>query len=220
MSKCKTKAIQTDLDTFRHNHAYPGIIQAYSKPYVTLAYLEPWYIQNPDNFRTRGIFRTLAYLEPWYIRNPRIFRTLTYSKFEAYLEPCLTSTMKRFVKTVNSYNYFHESELFLQYKPVAFSDSRNKYHEVVTPAVVIFYVKNYGARGDRDREFLRFSLIYPNNKLAYLQLITVLVQGNSPPKTKSHEKEYLKQTFSKNLEKYVKINWFLEPVDLLKMNFY
>ena len=74
MSKCKTKATQTDLDIFRHNHAYPGIIQAYSKPYVTLAY--------------------------------------------------------------NRYNYFHKLELFLQYKPVAFSASWNKYREVVTPAVV------------------------------------------------------------------------------------
>ena len=30
MGKCKAKAIQTDLGTFRHNHAY-------SKPCVTLA---------------------------------------------------------------------------------------------------------------------------------------------------------------------------------------
>ena len=41
MGKCKTKAIQTDLGTFRDNQAYPGIIQAYSKPCVTLVYLEP-----------------------------------------------------------------------------------------------------------------------------------------------------------------------------------
>ena len=34
MSKCKAKVIQTDLGTFRHNHAY-------SKPCVTMAYLEP-----------------------------------------------------------------------------------------------------------------------------------------------------------------------------------
>ena len=40
MNKFKTKAIQTDLDTSRHNHPYPRIIQAYSKPYVTLAHLE------------------------------------------------------------------------------------------------------------------------------------------------------------------------------------
>ena len=74
MSKCKTKAIQTDLSTLRHNQAYSGIIQAYSKPCLTLAYLEPWYIQNPD------IFRTLAHSQPWDIQNRRIFRTLGYSK--------------------------------------------------------------------------------------------------------------------------------------------
>ena len=34
MGKRKTKAIQTDLGTFRHNDAY-------SKPRVTLTYLEP-----------------------------------------------------------------------------------------------------------------------------------------------------------------------------------
>ena len=44
MSKCKTKAIQTDLGTFRHNQTYPGIIQAYSQPCVTLTYLKLWYI--------------------------------------------------------------------------------------------------------------------------------------------------------------------------------
>ena len=38
-----------------------------------------------------------------------------------------------------------------------------------------------------DREFLIYQLIY-SNKLAYLQLITVLVVGNSPPK--SHEQGY------------------------------
>ena len=32
MDKRKTEAIQTHLGTFRHNQAYPGIIQAYSKP--------------------------------------------------------------------------------------------------------------------------------------------------------------------------------------------
>ena len=58
MGKYKTKAIQTDIGTFRHNQAYPRIVQAYlgySKPCVTLAYLELWYIQNPDMFKTRSI---------------------------------------------------------------------------------------------------------------------------------------------------------------------
>ena len=67
MGKCKTKAIQTDLGTFRHNQAYPGIIQAYSKPCVILTYLEPWYIQNPNIFKIRNIFRTLVDSDPWYI---------------------------------------------------------------------------------------------------------------------------------------------------------
>ena len=67
MSKCKTKAIQTALGTFRHTQAYTGIIhhiQAHSEPCVTLTYLEPWYIQNPD------VLRTLAYAQPRYIRTP------------------------------------------------------------------------------------------------------------------------------------------------------
>ena len=38
MGNQKAKDIQTDLGTFRHNQAYPGIIQ------VTMEYLEPWYI--------------------------------------------------------------------------------------------------------------------------------------------------------------------------------
>ena len=67
MGKCKTKAIQTDFGTFRHNQAYPGIIQTYSKPCVILTYLEHWYIQNPNTFKIRNIFRTLVYSEPWYI---------------------------------------------------------------------------------------------------------------------------------------------------------
>ena len=71
---------------FRH-------VQAYSKPCVTLAYLQPWYIQNPDIFRTTSIFRTLAYSQAWHIQNPRIFRMLAYSKSEAYSELCQRSTI-------------------------------------------------------------------------------------------------------------------------------
>ena len=89
MGKCKTKAIQTNLGTFRHNQTYPGIIQAYLgifRTLVTLTYLKLWYIQDPDIFRTRSIFRTPAYSQPWYIQNPAVFRTLAYSKSEAYVE--------------------------------------------------------------------------------------------------------------------------------------
>ena len=71
MGKCKTKAIQTDLGTFRHN-------QAYSETCVNLAYSEPWYIQNPDIFKTRNICRTLVHSEPG------ILKTLAYSKLKAY----------------------------------------------------------------------------------------------------------------------------------------
>ena len=35
MSECRIKAIQTNLGTFRHNQAYPVIIQAYLEPCVT-----------------------------------------------------------------------------------------------------------------------------------------------------------------------------------------
>ena len=90
MGECKTKAIQTDLGTFRHN-------QAYSKPCVNLAYSELWYIQNPGIFKTRNIFRTLVYLEPRSIENSGIFKTQGLLK---HLR-CQTSTMKGFVKTVN-----------------------------------------------------------------------------------------------------------------------
>ena len=71
IGKCKTKTIQTDLGTFTHNQAYPGIIQAYSGIFKTMLYPEPeaysesWHIHNP------GIFRTPAYSEPWHIQNPR-----------------------------------------------------------------------------------------------------------------------------------------------------
>ena len=50
MGECKTKAIQTNLDTFRHNQTYPGIIRAYSDIFKTLRYLD--------------IFKTVGYSEP------------------------------------------------------------------------------------------------------------------------------------------------------------
>ena len=49
-------------------------------------------------------------------------------------------------------------------------------------------------------------------------VLSKVMYGNSLPK--SHEKGYLNQTISKNLEKYVQMNSFLEPVALLKMNLY
>ena len=70
MGKCKTKAIQRDLGTFRHNQAYPGIIQAYSGIFRTL--------YNP------AIFTTVVQNQK-HIQSPGIFRTPTYSKPEADL---------------------------------------------------------------------------------------------------------------------------------------
>ena len=52
--------------------------------------------------------------------------------------------------------------------------------------------------GTKDREFLIYLLTY-SNKLAYLQLIKVLVYRSS--RRKSHEQGYL--NFSKILKKYV-----------------
>ena len=65
--------------------------------------------------------------------------------------------------------------------------------------------------GAGDREFLIYLLIY-SNKLAYLQLITVLVYRSSPPKSWAR---LLK--LCENLEKYVWMHSFLEPATLLKI---
>ena len=83
MGKCKTKAIQTDLGTFRHNQAYPGIIQAYSGIFKTLCnpgifrtvvYPEPWHIQKQKYIQNLGIFAILVYSEPPQIQNAGIFK--------------------------------------------------------------------------------------------------------------------------------------------------
>ena len=86
--------------------------------------------------------------------------------------------MNRFEKIINSYSN----------------------HEVVSPEVFVLCKKNMGRQETLDCSFLIYSLIYLN-KLACLQLITILVYVNSPPE--SHEKDYSNQTFSENIEKYV-----------------
>ena len=50
MVKCKRKAIQTDLGTFRYNQLYSGIIQDYSGIFKILCNI--------------GIFRTVVCAEP------------------------------------------------------------------------------------------------------------------------------------------------------------
>ena len=127
MGKCITKTIQTYLGTFRHNQAYPRIIQAYSViirilcnlayflkllmllvlkvscKFRTLIYPESWHIQNQKHIQNPDTLTILVYSEPRY---PGIFRTLAYPKPKDYPEHCQTSAMKRFVKVVNGYNYF------------------------------------------------------------------------------------------------------------------
>ena len=101
MGKCKTKAIQTDLGTFRHNYAHLGIIQAYSGIFKTLCNPdifrtavcpESWDIQNQKHIQNPGIFTSLVYLEPPYIQKAGIFkirgifRTLPNIYDEAFCE--------------------------------------------------------------------------------------------------------------------------------------
>ena len=137
----------------------PGIIQAYSgilEPFPSLAYLKLWYIQNPNIFRTRSVFRTPAYSQPG-----GIFRTLPYIYDEAFIIFRAIIIFTNFRKAcrveINILRQFLQRQLC--------------------------FVKNYvAARGGGDREFLIYLLIY-SNKLAFLQLITVLVYRNSPPKS-------------------------------------
>ena len=78
------KQIQAHSGIIRHIQELFRHIQAHLEPCVTLTYLKPWYVQKPDIFRTRSIFRTPAFSEPWYIQYPDILRTLAYSKSEAF----------------------------------------------------------------------------------------------------------------------------------------
>ena len=66
MEKCITKTIQTYLGTFRHNQAYPRIIQAYSVIIRTLCNLA-YFIKLLKLLlvlKVSCIFRTLVYPEP------------------------------------------------------------------------------------------------------------------------------------------------------------
>ena len=100
MGECKTKAIQTNLGTFRHNQTCPGIIQAYSGIFRTLYFPnmfktvvcpEPWHIQNQKHIQNPDIFTKLVHSEPRYIQDAGIFkiwgisRTLSYIYDEALI---------------------------------------------------------------------------------------------------------------------------------------
>ena len=71
MGECKAKGIQTNLGTFRHNQAYPGIIYAYLGIFRTLSH--------PNTFKTEV--------------HPEL---LTYSEPEAYSEPCFIQNVDIF----------------------------------------------------------------------------------------------------------------------------
>ena len=69
----------------RHCSGIFKLIQAYSAPFVTLAYSQPCHILSLGLFRTGGLFKALqnvdqTYSEPWH-RTP-------FSHIQAYSEPC------------------------------------------------------------------------------------------------------------------------------------
>ena len=109
------KHIQAYPDIISHIQAKSGLLQAYSEPCVTLAYSVLCYIQNPDIFKSRGIFTILIYPKLWYFHNQRhiqdreLFRALRYSELEVYSESCQALTMERFGEPIiiyASYNIF------------------------------------------------------------------------------------------------------------------
>ena len=73
-------------------------------------------------------------------------------------------------------------------------------------------LKAMAGEGARDHQFLINFLIY-SNKLAYLQLIAILVYISSVPKTNGQG--YL--NLSKNFEKYLGLNSFLQTATFLKI---
>ena len=143
MGKCTTKSIQTNLGTFRHNQAYPGIIQAYLGIFRTLCYPDifktvvcskPWDVQEGKYIQNPGIFTTLVHSEPRYIQNASIFKS------DAYSEPC--QHIRWSVNYFQGYNYFHKLWLFSQ------SLLRwSKYIEVVSLEVVMLCKKLWRAVG-------------------------------------------------------------------------
>ena len=95
MGECKTKAIQTNLGTFRHNQTYPGIIQAYSDIFRIMCYPdifkakvcpEPRHIQNQKHtLQTLQLYFSLKR------RGSELFHVVstwnTRGVFVVYLEP-------------------------------------------------------------------------------------------------------------------------------------
>ena len=65
------------------------LIQAYSAPYVTLAYSQPCHILSPGIFTTRGLFKTLSNVDQASRHSDPYHRPL-FNHTQAYLEPCAT----------------------------------------------------------------------------------------------------------------------------------
>ena len=86
-------------------------------------YSESLHIQNQRHTQNPVTFQTLLHSEPWYIHNHRNIQNLTHIQNNGlfstrdilrnlvYSEPCQTSTIERFARTVNDYNYFHNTLL-------------------------------------------------------------------------------------------------------------
>ena len=165
----------------------PGIFRTlvYSVPWYiqspgifrTLLYSEPWYIQSPGIFRTLVhsenwhiqnplIFRTLLYSDPWHIQNPGIFRALVYS------EPWQT-LLNIYDGAISRKCYFYNinlssSPLFEQ----KYDFFNNLYSRSIWGATTVSFWYTY--------------LLMYSSKLAYLDLITVLLYGSSPHKSRSY----------------------------------
>ena len=100
MVRCLLYGTNSETCLLLQIQTYTGIFTSYSdifshivaclEPCVTVAYLKPCHIQNPEIFRIQDIFRTLlrhilVYSERLrnarLLRTPPIFRTLPYLEF-------------------------------------------------------------------------------------------------------------------------------------------
>ena len=92
MVKWKTKAIQTEFGTFRHNQSYSDIIQAYSSIFKTLC--------------NHGICRTVVYLKPCHIHSAGIFRTAYIQNTRIFLNSGAGYWFAIFASTIDAFSCF------------------------------------------------------------------------------------------------------------------
>ena len=150
---------------FWHIQTYLNIskAQASSEASVTLAYLEPWYMQNKKHILSRDILRTMAYSELWYIQNPGIFKTLSNIYYGAFSQKQST-TIIIFITSAFQVFYFMKKYYFFNTGLICIPE-------------VFIRCKVWGLRepGGGGREFL-IDL--------FLELITVLVYGSKKAATR------------------------------------